>query len=374
MPAKPTAVGMHIYSGAWTLGFMDDFEILGQWEELDAGTWTFRKNLGDKIPHVLSSSAEWPVAEIMKQHDYVNLVYANPPCAPWSTAGAKLGMNDPRIQFAKNVSMVGKSLQPDFFIVESVCRAWSPTGGRPLYQEMAKAWGEAGYAVTVWFTNTVLHGAPQYRERFHFIAHRFKLDLDNFTPPTAAEIVTVRDAIEDLEMTAVSSESGKPMALPNHNYGEPKQKALNVMERLQEGEGWERGIERAQAEGLEAGKARFIAGRIRYDAPSPTLLDISQVAHPTQPRTLTVREAARLCGYPDWYEFGPLSEKMRDYRVDSSQLTQAALPFISRFIGDRFTKALDRADDVTPLRSVDDITIVDYRPHAKQFRPRIFER
>ena len=98
------------------------------------------------------------------------------------------------------------------------------------------------------------------------------------------------------------------------------------------------------------------------------------MVHPTQNRTLTIREAARICGYPDWYEFGPLSEKMRDYRVDSSQLTQAALPFISRFIGDRFTKALDRADDVTPLRSVDDITIVDYRPHAKQFRPRIFER
>jgi len=363
---KPTAVGMHIYSGAWTLGFRERFNIVAQLEELDAGAKTFGRNLGNEIRHVVAPHEEWPLEELGE----VNLVYANPPCAPWSTAGALLGMNDPRIQFAKNVSGAAAKLEPDFFIVESVCRAWSPTGGRPLYEKMALDWGKLGYAVTIVFTNTVLHGAPQYRERFHFVAHRLAVNF-NVDEPTDESIMTVWDAIGDIAETAVPT--GQPTALPNHNYEPYRQKGQNVADRLEQGEGWERGVERCITDGVEYSKARFISGRFRYNSTAPTLLDISQIVHPTKNRQLTMREGARLCGYPDWYEFEP-SGRLSGYGAHSAELTQAALPAVGRYFGRVFDRALDVAGDVEPCLSPDDIRIIDLRPLAKPFKPRIFRK
>lgn len=363
---------MHIYSGAWTLGFMDSFEILGQWEELDAGTKTFKTNLEDKrgIPHILAPSSEWPIEEFKRRE--VNLVYANPPCAPWSNAGGLLGMNDPRIQFAKNVSGAARELNPDFFVVESVCRAWSPTGGRPLYTQMALDWGRLGYAVTLFFTNTVLHGAPQFRERFHFIAHRFALDL-SVEEPQPENIMTVWEAIHDLEHNATASPFEGTLPVANHIYEPYKPKAMNVVDRIGQGEGWDVGIDRCRADNVEFMKARFIAQRFRYNTTAPTLLDISQIVHPTQPRPLTMREGARLCGYPDWYEFAP-NGRLSGYQANSAELTQAALPAVGRFLGRRFNRALDVGEPIEPCKTPEDINVVDVRPLGKPYRPRLFTK
>ncbi len=365
--SKPTAVGMHIYSGAWTLGFMERFEVLGQWEEGPWGASTFRHNLGKQIPHVVKPAQDWPFEDLRGRE--VNLVYANPPCAPWSNAGALLGMDDPRVQFSRNVSWAAAKLEPDFFVVESVCRAWSPTGGRPLYEKMALDWGARGYAVTIFLTNAFLHGAPQQRERFHFIAHRYALDL-RVDPPTLATIRTARDAIGDLEGLAVPTPE-EPIFL-NHNYSAPKPRELNVIERLQQGEGWGVGYDRAVEEGLDAAKGRFISGRLRYDAPCSTLLDIGSVVHPTENRQLTVREGARLCCYPDWYEFPRDIRQLRGYQLEASQLTQAVLPVMGTYLGRVFNRALDGATNVEPCISLDMLKVIDVRSLARPFRSRRF--
>ena len=348
---------------------MERFEILGQWEEGPWGAATFRHNLGDRIPHVIKPATEWPFEDLRGRE--VDLVFSNPPCAPWSTAGALLGMADPRVQFSRNVSWAAAKLEPTFFIMESVCRAWSPTGGMPLYKQLALEWGARGYGVTVYLTNALLHGAPQSRERFHFIAHRFALDL-SVPAPTPASVRTVWDAIHDLEASAVPTPEEPPIL--NHNYPAPRERELNVMRHLRPGEGWEVGARRAAELGLETVKARFISSRMRYHAPAGTLLDISAMTHPTRDRVLTVREGARICGYPDWYEFPRNTNQLRGYQLTASQLTQAVLPVMGRSLGRVFTRALDVAEPVRPCMSEEDVVVVDQRPLAKPWFPSRFER
>jgi DNA (cytosine-5)-methyltransferase 1 len=52
-----------------------------------------------------------------------------------------------------------------------------------------------------------------------------------------------------------------------------------------------------------------VYGRMRWDAPAPTLTTgflttgRGRFIHPKRPRTITPREAARLQGFPDWFDF-----------------------------------------------------------------------
>jgi DNA (cytosine-5)-methyltransferase 1 len=52
-----------------------------------------------------------------------------------------------------------------------------------------------------------------------------------------------------------------------------------------------------------------VYGRMKWDAPAPTLTTgflttgRGRFIHPKRPRTITPREAARLQGFPDWFDF-----------------------------------------------------------------------
>ena len=107
MSNQPTAVGVHIFGGGLTLGMSQHLDILGQWEEGPWGAKTFELNFPN-IPHPLTMS-EWPIAT---HQGKVNVLYANPPCAPWSMAGGRLGLNDPRLQFTKNCAELALKLKP----------------------------------------------------------------------------------------------------------------------------------------------------------------------------------------------------------------------------------------------------------------------
>ena len=356
----PRAVGIHIYSGLWTLGWQDaGFDVVAQLEELTAGAETAKLNLGDRLLHHVGPLENWPLAQLRD----TELVYANCPCAPWSAVGRGLNLADPRVQYSHDAAIAALELQPSFFVLESVPRAWSPKGGRLFYEELAGLFQREGYGVTILFTNAVLHGAPQHRNRFHFIAHKLALNLQE---PVLERPMTVRDAIGDLEYSAVFGDTGVEPAVANHVSKRPREKDLNTIQRTRQGEGLDAGYRRAVAEGLDAAKFRFIAGRFRYDAPAPVLLDIDCTVHPTQDRFLTVREGARLCGYPDDFVF-VTSRHTRDggHGVNSSELTQAVLPHIGRYLGKQFLRALDAPEE----HGLTETRIIDHRPLAVPFAP-----
>ncbi len=351
MSSRPVALGLHIYSGAFTLGMARHFKIIGQWEE---GPWaadTFELNF-PKVPHPLTME-DWPVRDVRPQ-----VMYANPPCAPWSAAGSRLGMADPRVQFSKNCMELALQLKPEVFVIESVCRAWSPNGGRVLYEEFAGKFQRLGYAVTILMTNAVLHGAPQWRERFHFIAHRGELTLPE-PRMTHADVMTVRDAIEDLADSAVFADEAALPSVPNHVVVRSNIKSQRVINALRQGEGWGECYQRLVAKGLDVAKARFIAGRVRYDSPSSTLLDIGAMVHPVKNRMLTVREGARLCTYPDDFVFAVDEKKGL---ATASDVTQVVLPVMGDYLGGRFMLSLDsNAAEPGAFR------VIDFRKLGRQF-------
>ncbi len=351
--SEPTAVGIHIYGGGFTLGVQRNMRVLAQLEETPFAVDTFNMNFTG-IDHPILAK-DWNLSK----YKNVTLVYANPPCAPWSNIGSHLGKDDPRIAFTKTAVAVALILEPEFFILESVCPAW--TKGREFYAAVAKKFTDIGYGVTIFMTNGILHGVPSHRERFHLIAHRYELALEE-PKVDFLSIPTVGDVIGDLVSTARWTDEDP--ILPNHVVKRPSVEDVNVLRELEAGKKWNNVAERLIAEGVPAKKARMISGRLAGDIPCRTLVDMGCVFHPTENRMITLREGARLCGYPDDFVIAPTDND--DFLARAADLTQAVMPGMGDFLS-RLCVVSREGADAKP-----ELNIVDFRKQGRQYRPKAY--
>lgn len=354
MPNEATAIGIHIYSGAFTIGVETHFKILGQWEEGPWGADTFNLNR-PHIPHPLTK-AEWPVAQHVGK---VNLVYTNPPCACWSAVGSHLGTGDPRFQFTLTAAQTAMALKPDFFILESVPMAW--TKGQSAYESIAANFRKIGYGTTILLTNGILHGGTQSRPRFHLIAHRYEIDFP--APEVTWQMVpTVGELIGDIAKLAVMP--GETPKVPNHVTRPLGPSHQMVLEELKQGEKWNVAAQRLRDLGRDAKNGRLFACRLNEDSTCNTVLDLNALAHPTEPRTLTLREGARLCGYPDNFIFAVTDKHGIGTKSD---VTQAVLPPMGRYLAERVRVAMENS-----YAKPDGLPIIDFRKLASGLSRRAY--
>lgn len=91
---------------------------------------------------------------------------------------------------------------------------------------------------------------------------------------------------------------------------------------------------------------------LRWDEPSPTVMSLpDDFVHPLYPRTLTVREMARLQGFPDHFEFRSketTGSERRRYEVPQyTQVGNAVAPFVAEKVG-RAIRAIIDAETTNP--------------------------
>ena len=349
------AVGVHVYAGGFAVGVQKYFDIEAHFEEMDAGLEVFQDNFPKSKLH-FSEPKDWP----LKEYRDVDLMYANPPCAPWSQSAGKRwgGLTDPRLEYTFNSAQAGLAVRPKIFIYESVSKVM--TRGKPVVDELTLRYHGAGYKVTHFVTDAALHGVPQYRERFHFIAHQVELaDI-----PISEEMVSTRDAIGDLQDVDPDG------TVEGHDFYEADRSIRPLFEHMVQGEDAyrcylrRREVDPAIAEGP---KPSMLYKRPRYDLPSNTLVAVHRLVHPELPRMMTVREAARLCEYPDTFTFRASG---RRWPHDPAQ---AVTPGMGKVLGDLAFRSL--IQDVPAERNPDSLeqpqnpdSLIDLRPTNRAYR------
>lgn len=260
------------------------------------------------------------------------MVCGGPPCQPFSTAGKRLGINDPRGSLFMDFIRMIDYIRPRFFVMENVKGIVSSPLKHVSVKEREKddpeqqlgtvldvilsEFDKLGYKTVYGVLDAVNYGVPQFRERFVLIGSRDNEDI--FLPmPTHFQMhqnseyrwKTVGEVIKDLEnnpgeYTSLSGERKKyiHMVPEGGNWRDLPEEIIPVAM----GGAYQSG----------GGKVGFYR-RLSYNQPAPTITTspaqkATMLCHPTQDRPLSIKEYARIQQFPDdWIFEGTLSAKYR---------------------------------------------------------------
>lgn len=260
------------------------------------------------------------------------MICGGPPCQPFSTAGKRLGINDPRGSLFMDFIRMIDYIRPRFFVMENVKGIVSSPLKHVSTKERVKddpeqklgtvldvilsEFNKLGYKTVYGILDAVNYGVPQFRERFVLIGSRDNEDI--FLPiPTHFQMhqnpdyrwKTVGEAIKDLE-----NNPGEYTPLSGD-----RKKYLHM---VPEGGNWrdlpEEVIPIAMGGAYESsgGKVGFYR-RLSYKQPSPTITTspaqkATMLCHPRQDRPLSIKEYARIQQFPDDWKFtGTISAQYR---------------------------------------------------------------
>lgn len=260
------------------------------------------------------------------------MICGGPPCQPFSTAGKRLGINDPRGSLFMDFIRMIDYIRPRFFVMENVKGIVSSPLKHVSTKERVKddpeqklgtvldvilsEFNKLGYKTVYGILDAVNYGVPQFRERFVLIGSRDNEDI--FLPiPTHFQMhqnpdyrwKTVGEAIIDLESnpgeyTSLSGDRKKylHMVPEGGNWKDLPQEIIPVAM----GGAYESG----------GGKVGFYR-RLSYAQPSPTITTspaqkATMLCHPKQDRPLSIKEYARIQQFPDDWKFtGTISAQYR---------------------------------------------------------------
>lgn len=260
------------------------------------------------------------------------MICGGPPCQPFSTAGKRLGINDPRGSLFMDFIRMIDYIRPRFFVMENVKGIMSAPLKHSSEAEKDKndpeqklgtvldviltEFDKLGYKTVYGILDAVNYGVPQFRERFVLIGSRDNEDI--FLPiPTHFQMhqnpdyrwKTIGDAIIDLESnpgecTALSDDRKKyiHMVPESGNWRDlPEELILEAM---------------GGAYNSGGGKVGFYR-RLSYAQPAPTITTspaqkATMLCHPKQDRPLSVKEYARIQQFPDdWIFTGTVTAKYK---------------------------------------------------------------
>lgn len=260
----------------------------------------------------------------------IDVVFGGAPCQGFSMIG-KRALDDPRNHLVFHYVRLVKELQPKYCVFENV-KGLTLGAHSKFLAELIGALDEAGYDVLLPYKvlNAAEFFVPQDRRRLFLIGTRRGLRLPKYPAPKGN--VTVGEAIGDLPDAdtfeeLVTRDSVATNWKTKSHYG----RRLRGMEDDPENFGYERDFElnsltsSMRTEHTELSKSRFIATeagktepvsrfrKLDADGLCNTLragTDSARGAftsprpiHPRYARVITVREAARLHSYPDWFRF-----------------------------------------------------------------------
>jgi DNA (cytosine-5)-methyltransferase 1 len=247
----------------------------------------------------------------------LTLLAGGPPCQGFSTIG-KRRKDDDRNELILTFPRYLGVLRSEAFLIENVPGLLGFDGGRVLDRLMTALVGAGYQNATFALVDAASSGVPQKRARVIVYGTRTGPlpDLvDISDPPNTA--TSAWEAIADLpEPLAIRDTYAVGSAAPYSR--QPVSKYARLLRgrarRVTRWEAPEHSNAIVQAyDALRAGEtdARTRCWRIDPVRPSRTLRAGSRTrtacrpVHPFQPRVITVREAARLHSFPDWYQFPP---------------------------------------------------------------------
>ncbi len=320
-----------LFTGAYglDLGFeLSGFEITVALD-ISEDSYANLKANRPKVPFLLGDIKKFPTNDILKEAGLrageVDVITGGPPCQPFSPAGKRQSLNDPRAAPLMEFIRVVKEAKPKVFIMEEVPGILNARvrhvplkerNGRILKPEEkpGSAWRvvldelkRTGYKIAWKVVNAADYGTPQLRERVIVIGIRPDIEkLPVFPYPThsgglvsitgkTAPWLSLAEAV-----AGISNHIGYVPLPPKYakyiKYVPPGGNCRQIPDDLKP---------EAMNGAYKAGGGRMgFYRRLTWFEPAPTLvtspaMKATMMVHPWEDRPLSVKEYLRIQGFPD---------------------------------------------------------------------------
>jgi DNA (cytosine-5)-methyltransferase 1 len=317
--------------GIGSLGFARaGFQIAAAVDLDEEACTVYKANLG--VAPIVGDLRSVSGAEILRhaglRRGELPLLVGCPPCQGFSTlrrTRLRKRQRDTRKSLLGVFAERVEEMLPEVVVLENV--AGLVLGrNRRFFRAFLNHLRGLGYNCEYAVLDAVDYGAPQHRRRLVLIGtkgSRPSLPLATHSnggndgkPPWK----TVKEAIRNLPPLRAGQRSKR---LPLHEATAHSESVLRIIRHIPLDGGGRRSLPQSlwlpcHKKLKRRGKkgAESIYGRMRWDAPSPTITTRSQApscgrfVHPTQHRSITLREAARLQSIPDDYKIEGSKEQV----------------------------------------------------------------
>ena len=320
------------------------------------------------------------VTALAKEHGGVDVLIGGPPCQGFSSANRNNGSGaHPNNRLAETFLDYVKLLQPRILLMENVQGIlWTPRSAsgseRSVAAYVAKRLESTGYQIHPKLLDAVWYGVPQHRSRLFLLGIHRDLGYgeDEFGswgpfpepshgPGTENAFVTIREAIRDLPRVANGAQNpvlpyvesvkdvttsaflrlirvGAPRGIIwDHIVSRQADYVVDRYKKISPGGNWEdvsymmsnyAAVERTHSN---------IYRRLRWNEPSITIGHYrkSMIIHPSQNRGLSLREAARIQSFPDWFRFlGSAKSNRGGIGHQQQQLANAVCPLVTKAVAE----------------------------------------
>jgi len=293
----------------------------------------------------------------------LDIVFGGAPCQGFSLIG-KRALDDSRNQLVYHFVRIVMELKPKYFVFENV-KGLTVGKHRQFLNEIIEAFRDGGYDVLTDYRvlNAADYGVPQDRRRLFLMGARTGLTIPEYPQPTG--LATVGEAISDIpdaetlpelwERDWTKTKFGKPSkyaAILRGTKDDPQDfgyrrhfdPSLLTSSLLTEHTALSRKRFAATVPGDVEPISRFkkldfagVCNTLRAGTASDRGAFTSpRPIHPCIPRVITVREAARLHSYPDWFRFH--ATKWHGFR----QIGNSVPPLLARAVAGQIVKALHK--------------------------------
>lgn len=405
---RPVAVDLFGGAGGFSLGIEQagfDVLVAVEYDPIHACTYSFNfpqtevlcANASTLSAQEIKEAVTLAFARVYSGREWngqIDLVFGGPPCQGFSLMGKRL-VNDERNNLIFHFYRLVTELSPRYFVMENV-----PGMGvgehKTLLQQLKTEFKTAGYFVRDEILNAADFGVPQKRQRLFLIGVQADVRPPDFPTPPALHSVTVRDAyaisvgeaiadLPDLDNFPELLKTDEVLLSESqlHEMNQKTSRYVTLLRSLPSEDTDNLSCPRLWNPDLLTSSLRTRHSEdciSRFEATLPNKkeqtsrlqrLDLNGLCptlragtgsekgsytsprpiHPTLPRVISVREAARLHSFPDWFRFH--QTKWHGFR----QVGNAVPPMLARAVGRQIVAVLS----VIPLPLQDPVELGDTR-------------
>jgi DNA (cytosine-5)-methyltransferase 1 len=409
--SSPTVLDLFCGAGGLSVGFAAaGYQVVCGIDNSDIAVKTFTRNVGGAIGLVRDlRKKNWGDITDIVGPSGVDVIIGGPSCQGFSTSGGLSRASgrddqDPRNKLFINYLEIVDLLRPYWIVFENVPGLLLYYNGS-VALEIARAFREIGYSVTPMILLAADYGVPQLRRRLVFVGNRTRTDI-GFPAPTHgnAELwknyalpfahlsrighggnagplphVTFDEASDDLPpvsegevlddapyRTEASSLYQTAVRAGSNCVTQHAADMLPPLDRLaaqilRPGENWRNMPPSAlpvRFRRIRPYDATTLLKRLRGDQPAYTITTKFNEAttgafiHPSQPRTLTLREAARIQSFPDRFFFEGTGAQARH------QIGNAVPPLLAQCLAEAIRPLVTRDSRGIATSATRDVVLI----------------